>query len=736
MTQNPTIENNGVSRFPLVSVIIPIYKVAPFVRKCLQSVAGQTYGNIETIIVNDASPDESMVAVERSLGGVPQPNIINLTENGGLGNARNIGMKAAQGKYIFFLDSDDWLDPTTIEKAVAKAEIGQSQVVVVDFCRWEFGKTSQAKNREPYRSAKFDFIDPREDQSVLMLFNLAQTKLYQKAFLTENDFSFRCGVIYEDVDWTFRVMTTATRVSIVDEPLYYYRIARPGSILASKGDKHFDVIRQYQRVFEYLRENNKQEFFDTTYSYALHAIYSVLAISRRIRNSRRKAFFYEAQLMLREACGVHEPKLGMRRSKRYDRILRKGSYFSFRLRKSKFIRKIVVKLEGTSKQIKEKVTILHSKHPLIFDKLVHPVPRGDVVFESYWGTQFSDSPKYIYEYIQKHHPDIKCVYALNRDVDAALPASDRVRRNSYDHRVAMLAAKVWINNNNYIFAKKKSSKQKFIQTFHGIPLKKVGIDLCGKSADQDTDYAALAERCALWDDVITAGAHHTETLRAAFQTKAAFHEVGSPRTDCLQDKQFQHEWRLKIRDEFDLAPSCKIVLYAPTWRAGSTDAYLSKTQLNRICDAVNEDAIVLYRGHHMAQKISRSDHKIIDATDYPDSQHLCAAADMLITDYSSIAFDFATTGRPALFYTPDYNEYEKQRGLYVNMPEEVADVTHSDFDGLLAASVKCLREPNYATKMNRIIVDKFLEAERPNSCNYVVQQLILPHLRRTKALES
>lgn len=727
------IQNITKTTMPLVSIIIPIYKVGPYVRKCLQSVADQTYPNIETLIVNDATPDDSMIVVNRSLEAVPNVRIINLPENLGLGNARNTGIKHAMGKYIFFLDSDDWLDPTAIEKAVTKGDTCNSEVVVVDYYRANHGSLTKAKDRTPYRGARYDYFDPRDEKSVLWLFNLAQIRLYQKNFLIDNAFSFRDGVIYEDVDWTFKIMTTARRVSIVDEPLYYYRSARPGSILSTVGENHFDILDQYRRVFEYLEVSGKEEFLETIYPYALNAIYFILVVSQRIPQRRRTAFFNEAQKIFQDARGDRTFKVTLYNRGQFDVILRHGNYTLLRMWRSKFYQKTVSAAKRQIKRARKQLKIIaqtaYIRYPDLGDKYLRRIPRADIVFESYWGTQYSDSPKYIYQYIKKHHPNIRCVFALRNDVDCDIPKNDRVRWNSYDYNVALIGAKVWVNNNNFTAETKKRDGQKFIQTFHGIPLKKIGTDAIGyPDTQQRVNWAALVARCAMWDDVVTSGAYHSETLRAAFQTNAVFHEVGSPRTDCLQDATLRQQWNTDVRRHFGLNETCKIVLYAPTWRKKSEKVYLSKSQLNRLCASAGDDVVVLYRNHHWGDARVPVDRRILNATNYSDSQHLCAAADLLITDYSSIAMDYAATGRPAVLYIPDYKKYSEVRGLYLDMPTKLSDVTCADYETLLSVCVDALRDDVKAMKLNHVLKDNFLDAERPDSCRYVTQELILPHL--------
>jgi len=726
---------------PLVSIIIPIYKVGPFVRKTLQSVAEQTYPNIETVIVNDATPDDSMTVVRRSLQGVPNPQIIELLENGGLGNARNIGLAQAAGEYVFFLDSDDWLAPSAIQKAVAKARLGDAEVVAVDFYKVNHASLTRAKDRRPYTGAKYDVFDPRDEQTVLQIFNLAQIKLYKKSFIQENGFQFKSGIIYEDVDWTFKIMMTAQRVAIVNEPLYYYRTARPGSILSTKGEKHFDVLGQYEDVFQFMRDHDKDHFIERVYSYALNAIYSVLVVSDRIPETRKKEFFTKAHHIMKEARGTHTFKVTLYNRHKIDRIFIENSYPRLLFRQTRVYgfatntyRKWKNALRPVLRRWKWKglkfLEEQHAKRPAIFNRFLQPVPDVDVVFESYWGDQFSDSPKYLYEYLKLHHPDVKCAFALKPGVEADSLQSDRISWKTHQYRVALKRAKVLVNNNNFTPDTAKRDDQLFIQTFHGIPLKKVGTDVIGHADAGRQNWAALVKRCQMWDYVVTSGAHHSETLRGAFQTNATFLEVGSPRTDCLQDPNFLKKWGYDIRAHFDIPSEARLVLYAPTWRNASKAVLLGQDELSTLLETLDDDIYILYRGHHFAPPVTLDHARIIDATLYSDSQHLCAAADLLITDYSSIALDFAASRRPAFFYVTDYEEYNSVRGLYLDMRTEMSRVVFDRLPDLIDAVAEAMSDPRLARSYNDVVRDRFLEAETPDSCQHIVEKLILPHLAK------
>ena len=721
---------------PYVSIIVPIYNVAAYIRKCILSIKTQTYPNIEVILVDDESADDSMRAAKRAAADLKNVRIVTHEYNQGLSEARNHGMDVATGKYIFFLDSDDWLAPDAIELAVEKAEKGNSDIVVVDYYRANAnGKLVQPKDRTPYADEALDSFDPATHQNILRVLNLAQIKLYSREFLSEKSFRFTKNTIYEDIDWHFKTLTAASRVSVIDKPLYFYRDGRPGSILSTPGNQHFDVLSQYKRVFEYVEENNLDHFFETIYSYAVNAMYSVLFLRQRIELSEREKFFYEAQNIFRYAKRGKSFSVTLWNRGWFERVLLNYSYRRAKLHVGWHRLRNPLKINLWRSIFRNYLSVRALKRLTIqkiarniLDYISKTAPRSCVVFESYWGSQFSDSPKYLYEYIKKNHPEVKCYFALKKGVSCGVDSSDRLLYNSFSYFKKISNSKVLVNNNNFPNLFKKSAGSLFIQTFHGVPIKYIGTDLVGYADGEGTNWKELVKRSGNWDLFTSAGAHHTETIRGAFQSNAKFVECGSPRTDCLQDAQFRCDSRSAVRAYFNLPNDCRLILYAPTWRLNSKTSFLSSAELERLASDAGPNTFVLVRQHHFSSGSIGVSVKVKDASDYPEVQALCAASDLLITDYSSIAFDYATTGGVPLFYIPDFNTYSEIRGLYIDISEKFPSLAHKSFLSLLEKARFFLSDHQQMEEANLAFVASFLEAERPDTCRHIVEKYILPHL--------
>ena len=231
---------------PLISVIVPIYKVEEYLNRCVESLVNQTYKNLEIILVDDGSPDNCPEMCDRWAKQDKRIRVIH-KKNGGLSDARNAGMRIATGEYIAFVDSDDLVSYSFFEDLLY---------------------TSQSTNAELSACEVESFSDEAEIQLTcdndkqITVFNAEQAlsqlirgrgfravawnKLYRASLLTDEHFEF--GRLHEDEFFTYRIIDKCKTLSFVDKPLYKYR-QREGSIMTVKSDKHLDSLDAgYQRL--------------------------------------------------------------------------------------------------------------------------------------------------------------------------------------------------------------------------------------------------------------------------------------------------------------------------------------------------------------------------------------------------------------------------------------------------------------------------------------------------------
>lgn len=259
-----------------VSVIIPVYNVEEYIEECLDSVVNQTLKEIEIIIVNDGTQDNSMKKIERFLS---DKRIIVLNkENGGVSSARNIGMKIAKGEYISFIDPDDFIELTMIEELYKEVE--DSDIIFSNFI--SFDNVSKTKKIEK------KYIKKTRNGSMIwsnrgLEFKSATSKLYKRSFLEKNHILFIEKMINEDFPFNFTAFIISNNVKYIKKFHYYYRQNRDGSITTSPNREK--EIESYKKIVIYLEkfmsriENND---FKKTRIYLLMAYYK--ALSYKIQN--------------------------------------------------------------------------------------------------------------------------------------------------------------------------------------------------------------------------------------------------------------------------------------------------------------------------------------------------------------------------------------------------------------------------------------------------------------------
>lgn len=301
---------------------------------------------------------------------------------------------------------------------------------------------------------------------------------------------------------------------------------------------------------------------------------------------------------------------------------------------------------------------------------VTPVKKNRVVFSSYYGRGYSDSPKAICEVLRQSGEDLDLVW-LCKDEAAAQSLPEGVRAvpcTGLKKLRALASAGAWVDNcRKYETCKKKG--QLYMQTWHGFALKKIEADAAGKL---EPAYVEACKRDSEQCDVIVSGSGFmTKLYRESFWYHGAVQNTGTPRNDIFySDHSILHA---KVCKTLNLPEDRKLALYAPTFRDDhNVEAYrLDAEMVRRKCEEnFKGEWTVLIRLHpNVAAQSSGlfayDADRLVDATAYPDMQELLCAAGLLITDYSSSMFDYALTGKPVVQFATDVAAYQKDRDFYV-----------------------------------------------------------------------
>lgn len=282
---------------PRFSLIVPVHKVQGYLPECLDSVLGQDYVDFELIAVNDCSPDGSGAILDEYARHDARIHVMHLTENVGLGRARNAGMERAQGDYVLFLDSDDTLTEGALTAIADRLDATDDpEVLVYDYARtyWN-GRVSRNQRADLLRDTGPDVFSLADRPQLLDLLQIVWNKAYRRDFIARTGLTFPPGY-YEDAPWTFGSLITAERIALLDRVCVYYRQRREGgNILKTVSRKHFDIFDQYRRVFDYVDAHEElAEWRGPLFRKMVDHYLTVLESPGRLPRDARAEFFHRA----------------------------------------------------------------------------------------------------------------------------------------------------------------------------------------------------------------------------------------------------------------------------------------------------------------------------------------------------------------------------------------------------------------------------------------------------------
>ena len=314
----------------------------------------------------------------------------------------------------------------------------------------------------------------------------------------------------------------------------------------------------------------------------------------------------------------------------------------------------------------------------IFSTLsIFPKDKRLIMFESFNGRQCSDNPRAIYEYLKVHYPHYKLVWCADKRFLDQFKEKDitYVPRFSLKWLWMMPRASYWVTNSRFPLWFPKSKNTVYLQTWHGTPLKKLGVDIEDVKLPDTTTEVYKQEfvyEASKWDYLISPNSYSSDIFKRAFGFTGNVIESGYPRNDFLVQNQ-NRETVEQLKKKANIPLDKKVILYAPTWRDNNfydKGKYKFDIQmdLEKMRKSLGEEYIVLLRLHYLVSEhinLSKYAGFVYDFSKYEDIRDLYLLSDVLITDYSSVFFDFSILEKPILFYTYDLEEYRDElRGFY------------------------------------------------------------------------
>jgi len=390
------------------------------------------------------------------------------------------------------------------------------------------------------------------------------------------------------------------------------------------------------------------------------------------------------------------------------------------------MKRILMKLKriNLTKKIYKKVFIIIGK-----------LPKKDktIVFESFLGKQYSCNPRAIYEHMQKEHPEFDCYWSIDPRYKSQFEGLNLKLSNRFSIKWLLLMGrtKYWVSNSRLPLWIPKPKNTTYLQTWHGTPLKKLGIDIDeihmpGTNTNKyKRNFLSESYR---WNYLISPNRFSTNIFQRAFCPGGETIETGYPRNDflfnyTLSDKQ-------SVRKKLDLPDGKKVILYAPTWRDNEYHEvgkykFNLKMDLDQMRVQLGDEYVIVLRLHYLiADKLDLQEYNefVYDGSNYSDIRELYIISDILITDYSSVFFDYANLKRPIIFYAYDIDMYrDNLRGFYFDYEKGIPGPITKTTKGLIQA-IKCFADgkltEEYSERMQR-----FTHLEDGNASKKIVDRV-------------
>lgn len=680
-----------------ISVIIPFSHYPHYLKECLESLKTSAFQDFETLLVVDKEHDcIDDVIKEYSFVRVIESQVH------GCAACRNIGMQYAMGEYIYFLDADDYVLENTLGLLAVHAH-GEDIVYGAISNTWnnkanylekianqeidpEDLEEKQRLHEEKVDAYRLKNPDESEHrlQSVYYLLRVkkgirsitALGILFKTTFIRQNGFTFDENYrYYSDMTFLCPVLDRLTSQVRVEDAIYVKRkhndpINYPALSQEESDDRFEERCKAVETTCSLIDENGIVRYY---LDFKLIHFFT-RSMSKRLRRSQDERWRNEYFTMIIPYIEKCRPDVLDELSRNNAKMVRallnhdlKGVQKQVRwvLGKKKF-----------KKMLKNKNTAY--KLAYFHRYLKQPVKENVILFETFMAKNYSDSPKYIYEYIAQNHPEYECVWAINDG--AKIPyGAKTVKRFSFQYAYYLAVSKYLVFNVRPPLWYRKREEQVFLETWHGTPLKRLVFDQEEVTSASPKYKQQFYRQRKDWDFLVSANPFSTKTFRSCFLYEGEMLEYGYPRNDILYWPN-KDEIAQQLKEKLGIPKDKKTILYAPTWR---DDQHYGSGQykfelaldLKLMKERLQDDYVVLLRTHHYISDhidVSGLGDFVINLSSYDDISEIYLISDICITDYSSVFFDYANLKRPILFYTYDFDKYKNQlRGFYIDMNTEV-----------------------------------------------------------------
>ncbi|NUS17839.1 MAG: bifunctional glycosyltransferase family 2 protein/CDP-glycerol:glycerophosphate glycerophosphotransferase, partial [Streptomyces sp.] len=648
---------------PRFSVVVPAHRAQGFLRVCAESVLGQSYGDVEVIAVDDASPDATGAVAADLAAADPRVVPVRLDAHRGTGLARDAGAAHATGDYLLFLDADDLMTPGALSALDARlARTGDPDVLLYDHERFTVWENVQESGDGDFLAAAGERVfTAAELPGSLACFPAAWNRAVRRDYWVAHGFAFG-DAPYADVAVAARVLISAERVACLDRVCVRWRKRRSGSLATTPGPHHLAVLDRYGELFaEVAGERERAALYGQMAALLMavgedrltpDAVPDFVRRAGRLLTAHRPAGWTAAEP--KEAHWVRAAGTGS-----YPRY---RAALALRTLAAGAARRLRANRHGLARAVYQRYYRM---------RLRRPVDPNLVVYAAYWNRGVACNPAAIHRKARQIAPHLRGVWVVNKaDRDALPPGVDHVVVNTRRYWDVLARAGYLVNNANFTGTVVKRPGQRYVQTHHGTPLKHMGMDLRARPAvGKGMSFARLLDHADQWDYSLVANQHSAEVFDRVYPSGYTTLPSGYPRNDVFYTAGADEVRR--ARRALGLADGTTAILYAPTHRDYERD-FVLPLDLERLARELGPGHTLLVRAHYFygASPELEALHAagaVVDVSAHPDVEELCLASDALVTDFSSLMFDYANLDRPILVHAADWAAYRAARGVYFDL---------------------------------------------------------------------
>jgi CDP-glycerol glycerophosphotransferase len=658
---------------PSLSLVLVAHREQAYLPECVASIRNQGFADVEIVAIDDASPDHGPGVLDDLARDDARMRVEHLPERVGVGAARNLALELVEGGHVWFIEPTDLVAPGALAAVLERLEATAPEVLVVGHERTgPLGPASPGPHAGALAGAAERDPGPLEGLPALAdAAPGAWDKVLRTAFVRDLGLRFGAGA-HDELSVTWPALLAAERIAALPREAYVRReVANgPRDPRASALDLFVqcDAVLAFVRAHDELPEARRELVGPAMVRHQL-------ALLGRVPARDRREFFARMSRSLREQ-GLERPAAKGRLGQVRVALVRRHSYRAFELLQGSLRAQQTLAKRGSAagRRARRVAGGVHDAtlRPWYRLALRRPIDPDLAVFAAYWYRGYSCNPRAIYEKARELVPGMRGVWIVKPDALATFPEDvEHVVAGTREYFETIARARYLVNNVNFPNHLVKREGSVHVMTHHGTPLKLMGIDQRATPAAR-MDFGALLSRCARWDYSVSSNPHSTLVWEHTYPTRYETLEVGYPRNDVLAtatDDQVR-----RVREELGIPPDQVAILYAPTHREYQRE-YVPTLDVGAVADGLGPDHVVLARLHYFYDADPRlrklhAEGRVRDVSDHPSVEELCLAADVLLTDYSSIMFDYAVLDRPILIHAPDWEAYRAIRGTYFDLMAE------------------------------------------------------------------